>query len=261
MLKENNKKMVMTEKQLKYEISRIIKHMKKYLKKSGARGVVIGNSGGKDCATVIGLATLAYGSENVYTVAMPCHSIKEDLEDAKLVSNYFNVKLDTVDITDVYETQKCIIEKSTNLDICDEALVNLKPRIRMSTLYTIAQSKGYLVLGTGNLCERYVGYFTKHGDGAFDYNPIAEFSVDEVYQIARYIDVPEKVLQKAPADGLGKLTDEQKLGVKYSQIAEVAILGDTKDKKAFEKITKLHKNTRHKFNFAVYHRSKNSKLR
>lgn len=258
MLKE---KMIMTDEQLKYEISRIIKHMRNYLKKSGAKGVVIGNSGGKDCATVIGLSQMAFGAENVYTVAMPCNSIKTDLEDAKLVSNYFGVKLDIVDITPVYEMQKSIIENVTNLEMCSEALVNLKPRIRMSTLYTIAQTKDSLVFGTGNLCERYVGYFTKHGDGAFDYNPIAEFSVDEVYQIARYIGVPEKVLQKAPADGLGKLTDEQKLGVKYSQIAEVAILGTTEDTKALEKISRLHKNTRHKFNLAIYHRSKYSKIR
>lgn len=261
MLNKNNEKMVMTDEELKYEVKRMIKHMKKYLKKSGAKGVVIGNSGGKDCATVIGLSQMAFGAENVYTVAMPCNSIKADLEDAKLVSNHFGVKLDVVDITLIYEMQKNIIESATSLEMCSEALVNLKPRIRMSTLYTIAQTKGYLVFGTGNLCERYVGYFTKHGDGAFDYNPIAEFSVDEVYQIARYIGVPEKVLQKAPADGLGKLTDEQKLGVKYSQIAEVAILGNTDDKKAFEKISKLHKNTRHKFNLAIYHRSKYSKIR
>lgn len=258
MLKE--RKTYMTKEQLDYEVPRIIKHMRKYLKKSGAKGVIIGNSGGKDCATVIGLSQMAFGAENVYTIAMPCNSIKQDLEDAILVSNYFNVKMDVVDITDVYETQKNIIEKSVKLDMCDESLVNLKPRIRMSTLYTVAQTKGYLVFGTGNLCERYVGYFTKHGDGAFDYNPIAEFTVEEVYQIARYIGVPEKILKKAPADGLGKLTDEEKLGVKYSQIAQVAIYGTTDDKQAMNKILKMHKSIEHKFKPGIYHRSKKSKI-
>lgn len=258
MLKE--RKIKMTDEQLEYEVPRIIKHMRRYLKKSGAKGVIIGNSGGKDCATVIGLAQMAFGAENVYTVAMPCNSIKADLEDATLVSKHFGVQMDVVDITNVYETQKNIIENATNLKMCDESLINLKPRIRMSTLYTIAQTKGYLVFGTGNLCERYVGYFTKHGDGAFDYNPIAEFTVEEVYQIARYIGVPEKVLQKAPADGLGKLTDEEKLGVKYSQIAEVAIYLETNDKEAMRKIMRLHNAIGHKFKPGIYHRSRKSKI-
>lgn len=255
----SDKKIKMTQEQLEKEVPRIIEHMREYLKLSGAKGVIIGNSGGKDCAVVIGLAKLAFGAENVYALAMPCHSIPEDLEDAKLVSNHFGVTLDVIDIASIYETQKSIIECTLKEELYSEALVNLKPRIRMSTLYTIAQTKGYLVFGTGNLCERFVGYFTKYGDGVYDYNALAEFTVDEVYQIVRFIGVPEKILQKAPADGLGKLTDEQKLGVTYSQIAQVAITGITEDEVAYNKIMKLHKNTRHKFTDNIYHISEFSK--
>lgn len=258
-MKEKVRNINMTKQQLEKEVPRIIKNMREYLKESGAKGVVIGNSGGKDCAVVIGLSKLAFGAENVYTLAMPCDSVPEDLEDAKLVSNHFGVTLDVIDIAPIYETQKDIIERTLKEELNSESLVNLKPRIRMSTLYTVAQTKGYLVLGTGNLCERFVGYFTKYGDGAFDYNPLAEFTVEEVYQIARYIGVPEKILQKAPADGLDKLTDEQKLGVSYSQIAQVAIIGITENKEAYNKIMKLHKSTRHKFADNIYHRSEESK--
>ena len=253
------RKTKMTQEQLEREVPRIIEHIKEYVTNAGCKGVIIGNSGGKDCATVIGLAKMALGNENVYTLAMPCHSIEEDFEDAKLVSNHFGVTLDVLDITPIYDLQKDIIEKTIGYGASSESLVNLKPRIRMSTLYTIAQTKGYLVLGTGNLCERFVGYFTKSGDGAYDYNPLAEFTVEEVYQIARFIGVPEKILQKAPADGLGKLTDEQKLGVTYTQIAEVALYGETDDDIAYQKIMRLHKNSRHKFTDNIYHRSEFSK--
>lgn len=259
MLKKKERKITMTQKQLEKEVPRIVKHLKQYFDKAGAKGAIIGNSGGKDCATVIGLAKMALGAENVYTVAMPCESIHQDLEDAKLVSKHFGVVLDVIDFTEIYQKEKDVIENVLKNQLCAESLVNLKPRLRMSILYTIAQTKGYLVLGTGNLCERYVGYFTKNGDGAFDYNPLAEFTVEEVYQIARFIGVPEKVLQKAPADGLGKLTDEQKLGVTYIQIAEVALQGKTEDEGAYEKIMKLHKATRHKFKENIYKRSKYSK--
>lgn len=259
-MKDKVRKITMTQEQLEKEVPRIIENMKEKLNSSGCKGVIIGNSGGKDCAVVIGLAKIAFGAENVYTLAMPCHSIPEDLEDAKIVADHFGVKLDVMDIAATYEVEKEKIEATINEKLSDESLVNLKPRIRMSTLYTIAQTKGYLVFGTGNLCERYVGYFTKHGDGAYDYNPLAEFTVEEVYQIARFIGVPERILQKAPADGLGKLTDEEKLRVTYREIAEVAIYGTTENEESLERIKRLHRNSRHKFVDNIYHRSEESKV-
>ena len=91
----------------------------------------------------------------------------------------------------------------------------------MTTLYGIAQTLGYLVIGTGNLCEAMVGYTTKWGDSSYDFNPIANFTVEEVLAIGKYLGVPEKILVKAPNDGLGGQTDEEKMGIKYSQISEM----------------------------------------
>ena len=115
----------------------------------------------------------------------------------------------------------------------------------MTTLYAIAQTLGYLVIGTGNLCEAMVGYTTKWGDSAADFNPIGNFTVPEVLKIGELLGVPERIIHKAPNDGLGGLTDEEKLGVKYVQIAEMIEKGNT-DEKAKEIIIKKYNTSKHK---------------
>ena len=104
---------------------------------------------------------------------------------------------------------------------------------------------GYLVIGTGNLCEAMVGYTTKWGDSSYDFNPIANFTVDEVLEIGKMLGVPEKILRKDPNDGLGGQTDEEKLGVKYSQIAEMIEKGETEEG-AKEIIINKFKASKHK---------------
>ncbi len=239
------------------EINLIIDWIKKYVENSGAKGVIVGNSGGKDSAVVIGLCVKALGPENVLTVAMPCSSILQDLEDAKLVADNFNVKLLTIDLTNTYTNLTDAIEKELEKQIPDYSSINIRPRLRMATLYAIAQTYGYLVAGTGNLCESFVGYTTKWGDNASDFNPIAEFSVREVLEIGKILGVPDKIINKAPNDGLGGGSDEEKLGVKYSQIEEYIKNGTCGNTNLDLKIEKLHKQTAHKRNpIPVFHRAK-----
>lgn len=241
-------------KDIEKEVQNIEKWILEYVENAHADGVVVGNSGGKDSATVIALATKALGKERVMTVAMPCNSIKTDIEDAKLVSNKFDVPLIEIDLTNTFNTLEKEIDK--NIKPVAEAKINTKPRLRMTTLYYIAQSLNYLVIGTGNKCEAVVGYTTKWGDNAHDFNPIAEFTVEEVLQIGEYLGVPEKIIKKAPNDGLGGLTDEEKLGVTYKQIAEYIETGKT-DGKALEIIKKKEKLAKHKREpIPVYHRIK-----
>ena len=245
-------------KNIKEEVEGITKWIKNYVEKSNSEGVVVGNSGGKDSATVIALATKALGKERVATVAMPCNSIKADIEDARLVADTFGVPLLKVDLTDTYKT----LEKEINGEIKpkeewreNEAKINAKPRLRMTTLYYIAQSLNYLVIGTGNKCEAVVGYTTKWGDNAHDFNPIGEFTVEEVLQIGEYLGVPDKIIRKAPNDGLGGLTDEEKLGVTYKQIAEYIETGKTEEN-ALEIIKKKEMISMHKkMPIPVYKRS------
>ena len=219
--------------------------IREYVKQSGAKGIVVGNSGGKDSATVLGMAVKALGKENVLAVSMPCHSISHDFEDAKLVADTFGVKFLKVDLTKTYNEMENEIQVAMGEKLSKEPTINMKPRLRMITLYGMAQSLGYLVIGTGNLCEAMVGYTTKWGDNASDFNPIGNFTVDEVLAIGKYVGVPERILQKAPNDGLGGKTDEEKMGIKYSQIAEMIETGNTEEN-AKKEILKRYEASKHK---------------
>ena len=239
------------------EINLIVDWIRTYVKNAGAKGVAVGNSGGKDSAAVIGLCVKALGKDNVLTVAMPCSSIQKDLEDAKLVASTFGVRMLTVDLSSVYENLSLEIEGVIADNISPFASVNIRPRLRMTTLYTLAQQYGYLVAGTGNACEGFVGYTTKWGDNACDFNPIAEFTVSEVLEIGRILGVPSAITDKAPNDGLGLGTDEERLGVTYSEIEEYISTGKTANQASMEKIEKLHKQSEHKRErISVYHKQK-----
>ena len=237
------------------EINLIIDWIRDYVKKSGAKGVVIGNSGGKDSAVVIALCVKALGQKNVLTIAMPCSSISQDLEDAKLVADTFGVKMLTVDLSSVYKNLCLEIEGQIIDDIAPYTSINIRPRLRMITLYAIAQQNNFLVAGTGNKCEQYIGYTTKWGDNASDFNPIGEFTVSEVLEIGKILGVPATIINKAPNDGLGLGSDEEKIGVRYNEIEEYILTGKTKDKASAGKIEKMHSQSEHKRKpIPIYHR-------
>ena len=230
------------------EIDGVINWIREYVESSHAKGVVVGNSGGKDSATVLALASKALGKDRVLAIGMPCNSIPQDLDDAQLVANAFGVRMIEINLTNPYDLyEQTLIDSLDNNDIelINESKVNIKPRLRMTTLYAVAQSLGYLVIGTGNLCEAMVGYTTKWGDNASDFNPLGNFTVDEVRFIGSYLGVPDKIIHKAPADGLGRQTDEEKLGVTYKQIEEYIETGKT-DPEAMAIIKDKYEKTRHK---------------
>lgn len=228
------------------EAENAIKWIQEFVNIAGAKGVVIGNSGGKDSATVIAMATKALGKENVLAVAMPCNSIKEDLDDAILVARTFDVKSIEINLSDNYkELEKTINNSLETIKLSEDSKINMKPRIRMATLYSIAQSLNYLVIGTGNLCERIVGYTTKWGDSASDFNPIANFTALEVIEIGKYLGVPDKIINKAPSDGLSGKSDEEKMKVTYKQIEEYIETGKT-DLEAMKIINKMNQCSKHK---------------
>ena len=235
---------MLSEENLKKEMNNAIDWISEYVKKSGVEGVVLGLSGGKDSAVVLAMAVKALGKERVVAVSMPCNSIASDFNDAKECADRFGVKFLTVDLSSIYAEFGKEVSKVQQLS--SEAGINVKPRLRMTTLYSIAQSLGYLVIGTGNLCEAMVGYTTKWGDSASDFNPIANFTVDEVLKMGEYLGVPDTIIKKAPNDGLGGKTDEEKMGIKYSQIAEMIEKGNIEDKTAKENILKRFNSSKHK---------------
>lgn len=239
------------------EINLVVDWIRNYVENSGAKGVVIGNSGGKDSAVVIGLCVKALGKENVLTIAMPCSSNPQDLEDAKLVADTFGVKMLTVDLSSVYENLCLEIEGTITNELITESSINIRPRIRMITLYAIAQQHSLLVSGTGNACEQFIGYTTKWGDNASDFNPIAEFTVSEVIEIGKLLGVPDKIINKAPNDGLGSGSDEEKIGITYKEIEQYIKTGKTENLASMEKIEKMHTQTEHKRTLVpVYKRKK-----
>lgn len=248
---------------VKRETDNVIKFIRNYYKENNLKGVVIGISGGKDSAVVSALFTKALGKENVLGVTMPCHSNKEDKSDAKLISDYYGFELVNMDITSTFDALKKEADKlgKFNSDETKNSDINAKPRLRMTTLYYLAalytsiKKKPYIVAGTSNKCELYVGYFTKGGDSVHDISPIADFTVEEVIKIGEYLKVPEKVLYKAPSDGLSNQTDEDKIGVKYSDIADYMEDKKKVDETTRKKIEKLHNNNLHKFNIPTYKRS------
>ena len=138
---------MLSEIELRKHIDKIVLWMQEYVNKVGAKGVVIGNSGGKDSATVIALASLALGKEKVLTVGMPCQSKEKDLEDAKLVAQTFGIKILEINLTDTYEKLEKELNTKTGEELAEEAKINIKPRLRMTTLYAIAQNYNYLVMG------------------------------------------------------------------------------------------------------------------
>ena len=211
---------MLSEIELRKHIDKIVLWIQDYVNKVGAKGVVIGNSGGKDSATVIALASLALGKEKVLTVGMPCQSKEKDLEDAKLVAQTFGVKILEINLTDTYEELEKELNTKIGNELSEEAKINIKPRLRMTTLYAIAQNYNYLVMGTGNLCEAMVGYTTKWGDSASDFNPIA-------------------------SDGLSDKSDEEKMGITYKEVAEYIETGKTNEEK-MKKIEKRYMNSKHK---------------
>ena len=247
----------------KKETEKIIEFIRDYYKKYNLKGVVLGISGGKDSGVVAALFSKALGSENVVGITMPCHSKSTDKSDAKLVSEKYGFELINVDLTKTFDTFKNEISllgefSDEELQNCD---INIKPRLRMSTCYYIASLYSelkhgtYLVAGTSNLCELYVGYFTKGGDSTYDIGTLNNYTVDEVIEIGKYLEVPEQVLFKSPSDGLSGKTDEDKLGVKYKDITSV-INGEKVSNEVKSKVDKLHTNNLHKLNIPVYQREK-----
>ncbi len=227
------------------ETSARVEYIRAYLKSSGARGIVYGNSGGKDSALVGILCKMA--CENTVGIIMPCASKRNygmDKDDGLEVAEKFGIETRTVDLTPVREAELAALDGVTELT--DMAKANIAPRLRMLTLYAVAHAEGRVVAGTGNASEAYVGYFTKWGDGAYDLNPIADLTVGEIYEFLEYLDCPRVIIEKAPSAGLFEgQTDEAEMGVSYADIDKV-VLGGEVDPDVRAKIERMHAATEHK---------------
>lgn len=232
----------------------IVSFIRDYYTTNNVKGAVLGVSGGKDSAVALALMVEAIGKENVVGVSMPCHSVVEDKSLADRLCEYYGVEIYNVDLTEPFDSIESAVKCGfgDNNSYIKDSSINLKPRLRMSTLYYVAamlsKKRGglYLVVGTSNKCELYVGYFTKGGDSVYDIAPLCDLTVEEVIAVGEELGVPGEVLYRVPSDGLSGMSDEEKLGVKYSDIAKV-INGEEVDIDIANKIDRLHRCASHKF--------------
>ena len=153
------------------KIDDIVLWLREKVKAAGAKGIIFGLSGGIDSAVVAGIAMKSFPKDSL-GVIMPCHSNEEDEIHGRLVSDRLGLATKKVDLTSTYETLLESLDFSSDSRL---ALANIKPRLRMTSLYYLAQELNYLVVGPTNKSEFILGYYTKHGDSGVDLLPIASF--------------------------------------------------------------------------------------
>ena len=227
------------------EFEQRVAFIRRVLDESGAEGIVFGNSGGKDSALVGILCKAA--CPNTVGIIMPCASKRNyelDADDGMAVAQQYDIETRTVDLSPVREALIPQLSAVTQLNAA--ALTNLAPRLRMITVYAVAASENRLVAGTGNRSEAYVGYFTKWGDGAHDFNPISDLTVTEIYDFLRYLNAPACIIEKAPSAGLfDGQTDEEEMGFTYAAL-DTYLMGGEVPETAREKIDAMHRRSEHK---------------
>ncbi len=211
----------------------------------GSDLAVVGISGGKDSTVVAALAARAMGKENVLGVTMP-RGVQKDLDVAQAVAASLGIRHHVVPIGDVADALARDVTKAVG-DFSRQAALNLPPRLRMAALYAVAQTVGGVVWNTSNLSEDWVGYATIYGDTSGAFSPLATLTTDEVVQLGRFMEVEERFLVIPPADGLTGHTDEEVLGFTYDTLNTYIRTGECPQKEIKEKIDRLHRISRFKF--------------
>lgn len=197
---------------------------------------VVGISGGKDSSIVAALCVEALGKERVIGVLMP-YGEQHDIDMAQLLVDTLGIKHYIVNIKESVDALK----SSFPFELSTQSLVNLMPRVRMATLYAVSQSHNGRVANTCNLSEDWVGYSTRYGDSVGDFSPCSYFTVAEMKQIGRLLNLPDVLVDKVPIDGLCGKTDEDNLGFTYAELDRYIREGVIDDEAKKEKIDRLHK--------------------
>ena len=207
----------------------IVKFIQSKVSEAKTDGIVVGLSGGIDSTLIAYLACEAVGKENVFGIIMPSTTTptEDKLHGCSIAQglgiDYKEIAIDSILNEFLFMTQ---------LEEDNLAIGNLKARIRMSIIYFYANQKKYLVSGTGNKSEILIGYFTKHGDGACDIEPIGDLYKTDVFKLSRYMGVPEDIIEKPPRAGLwNNQTDEAEIGMSYDLIDQILYQYCEKSKK------------------------------
>ena len=232
----------------KEQIPGLLDWMRAQMRSCGGRTAVVGISGGKDSSVIAALCCAAYGKENVVGVLMP-NGVQPDIDYSNGIVDFLGIRHYVFNIQG--GTDGILDEMArVGIDASRQTKVNLPSRIRMATLYAIAQSvDGGIVINTSNLSEDWVGYSTRYGDAAGDFSPCSKLTVDEVKQIGRVLGLPDVLVDKVPIDGLCGKTDEENLGFTYEVLDRYIRTGEIDDPATKERIDHLHRINAFKLKF------------
>ena len=196
----------------------------------------------------------ALGKERVLGVLMP-NGIQKDIEDSRSLVRTLDIPYIECNINEAFLGMQHMLESNdklkeiTHLDtLSDDTRINLPPRLRMTTLYAVAQMlpHGGRIVNTCNRSEDYVGYSTKYGDAAGDFSPLSDLLVHEVLQLGEILRLPDYLVHKVPSDGLSNQSDEDKLGFTYQTLDHYILTGECEDEQTKKRIDHLHTINLHK---------------
>lgn len=208
---------------------------------------IVGISGGKDSSVAAALCVRALGVDRVIGVLMP-NGEQSDIAMSRLLVEHLGIRHFVVNIHDGYQGLLGEVRRQLGY-VSRDTEINLAPRLRMATLYAVAQSNNGRVANTCNLSEDWVGYSTRYGDSAGDFSPLSMLCVREVKALGRELGLPECLVEKVPIDGLCGQTDEEKLGFTYAALDAYIRDGVEPDAATKARIDRLYKLNRFKVRF------------
>ncbi len=200
--------------------SYLVGWLQERVREAGAQGIVFGNSGGVDSAVAGILAKRAFPSKCL-SLILPCETPTAEIMDAQDFAQNFDIPYRIINLDSIYnilctQLDNHLESQASNLEL---TRANLKPRLRMLVMYYMAQNHNYLVMGTTNKSEMTVGYTTKHGDSGVDLQVLGGLIKSEIYDLAQYLKVPDKIIAKPPSAGLWEgQTDEEEMGINYTEL-------------------------------------------
>ncbi len=198
---------------------------------------IVGISGGKDSSVAAALCVEALGKDRVIGVLMPCGK-QHDIDMAYMLVNHLGIEHYEINI----EAAVNGLKESMPFELSQQSVTNLPSRVRMATLYAVAQSHNGRVANTCNLSEDWVGYSTRYGDAAGDFSPLSHLTVQEVKEIGAYLGLPDVLVNKTPIDGLCGKTDEENLGFTYAVLDKYIREGVIEDEETKKLIDTKHEN-------------------